>query len=218
MCPAFPDPDYYGTSAPPDAHQPAASLPAAALAVRRTGGHRWFPRSLHADQRVRRPAVIPAASPRLRRRPSPWPSDRTLSARAEVGRHALSSGRALHPGPHPPGSSRFIAYGTSALVPVRTPSRLASRTRAIWQYWHVPSLSGLLPALTGTLQVRLPPASPNRCDGQAAKVSHLHSVTQRLAAHQRVNEDHRIHRIQRPGLPLSEFLDHAVGDPGDQVR
>jgi hypothetical protein len=62
-------------------------------------------------------------------------------------------------------SSRFIAYGTSALVPVSTPSRLASRTRTIWQYWHVPSLSGLLPTLPGVPRIRLPSASPSRCDG-----------------------------------------------------
>ena len=91
-------------------------------------------------------------------------------------------------------SGRFIAYGMSALVPVSTPSRLASRTRAIWQYWHVPSLSGLLPALPGVSRIRLPSASPSRCDGQAVQVSHLHSDTQRLVAHNGIDEQHRIHR------------------------
>jgi hypothetical protein len=36
--------------------------------------------------------------------------------------------------------------------------------------------------------------------------------------HQRVDEDHRIHPIQRPGLPLGQFLDDGVGDSRDQVR
>ena len=41
----------------------------------------------------------------------------------------------------------------------RTPSRLACRTRTVWQYRHVPSLSGPLPVLPGASQVRLPSAS-----------------------------------------------------------
>jgi hypothetical protein len=41
----------------------------------------------------------------------------------------------------------------------RTPSRLACRTRTVWQYRHVPSLSGPLPALPGASQVKLPSAS-----------------------------------------------------------
>jgi hypothetical protein len=38
------------------------------------------------------------------------------------------------------------------------------------------------PALPGVSRIGLPPASPGRCDGPAAKVSHLHSVQQRLVA------------------------------------
>lgn len=41
----------------------------------------------------------------------------------------------------------------------RTPLHHARRTRTIWQYWHVPALSGLLPALSGTTRIRLPSAS-----------------------------------------------------------
>jgi hypothetical protein len=85
MCPAFPDPNYYGASAPPEGHQSATDLPTTAPDGRREGDHGWFPRSPHTDRRGRRPAVIPAASPRLRRRPSPWPSNPALSARPEVG-------------------------------------------------------------------------------------------------------------------------------------
>jgi hypothetical protein len=74
---------------------------------------------------------------------------------------APPSGAAVHciPGPYPPGLSRFIAYGTSSLVPSRTPSRLASRTRPVWQSQAVPSWSGAAPILPGVPQVRLPSAS-----------------------------------------------------------
>jgi Protein of unknown function (DUF4240) len=57
----------------------------------------------------------------------------------------------------------------------RTPFRHARRTRPIWQYWHVPALSGPLPALPGTTRIRLPSATPPCCDRTEAKVSHLHS-------------------------------------------
>ncbi len=40
----------------------------------------------------------------------------------------------------------------------RTPSRLASRTRAVWQYQPVPALSGLLPTLPGVPRLRLLPS------------------------------------------------------------
>jgi hypothetical protein len=36
--------------------------------------------------------------------------------------------------------------------------------------------------------------------------------------HQRIDEDHRVDAVQRPGLPLRELVHHRVSDPGDQVR
>jgi hypothetical protein len=41
---------------------------------------------------------------------------------------------------------------------------------------------GLLPTLTGVSRIRLPQLLPGRCDGQAVKVSHPHSVRERLVA------------------------------------
>src|SRR4029453_2487029 len=76
--------------------------------------------------------------------------------------------RALLPGPYPPGWSRFWTYGGlttgSALL---TPSRLACRTRAVWQYRPVPSLSGLLPPSpapprSGCPQLQRPAATGRR--------------------------------------------------------
>src|SRR5207253_2987641 len=34
---------------------------------------------------------------------------------------------------------------------------------------------------------------------------------------QRVKEDHRIDRVERPDLPFPHLLEHGVGDPADQV-
>ena len=64
-----------------------------------------------------------------------------------------------------------------------TPSDLASRTRIVWQCRPVPTLPRLLPALSGDPRIRLPPASPDRCDGPAVEPFHLHPNTQRLVAH-----------------------------------
>ena len=63
------------------------------------------------------------------------------------------------------------------------PSDLASRTRHVWQYHAVPALSGLLPTLPTVPWIRLPPASPGRCDDPAVAVSHPHTITRHLVAH-----------------------------------
>jgi hypothetical protein len=56
-----------------------------------------------------------------------------------------------------------------------TPSRLACRTRAVWQYRPAPSLSGLLPPTPCASRARLPPASATRCDGPQSDIS-THSI------------------------------------------
>jgi hypothetical protein len=110
------------------------------------------------------PDSVPAASPRLRRRHSPWPPGRAAT--------------------DPPGSSPPVMRDECAPLPAqirqvragdslrdvnvgssRTPLRLARRTRSIWQYWTVPALSRLLPPSpappgSGCRQLRSP-----RCDG-----------------------------------------------------
>ena len=58
------------------------------------------------------------------------------------------------------------------------PSRLACRTRTVWQYRHVPSLSGLLPP-PRHLPVQLPPASARplrRPDGGVLSPPHGHKA------------------------------------------
>src|SRR5918993_1451123 len=57
------------------------------------------------------------------------------------------------------------------------PGRLAVPAR--------PAVVAAAPTLPGVSPLRLPPASPARCDGPATKVSHLHPVnTRRLVAHE----------------------------------
>ena len=51
-----------------------------------------------------------------------------------------------------------------------------------------PGFVGAAPTLPGTSRIRLPPASPPCCDRTAAKVSHLHSSSRRLTAHEHVTE------------------------------
>ena len=68
-------------------------------------------------------AFTPTASPRLRRRPSPWPPHRTSHPASEL----ISTGRtgpdhALHTGPYPSGLSRHWTYGASDSGSSRTPS------------------------------------------------------------------------------------------------
>ena len=112
------------------------------------------------------PSYTPAASPGVRRSPSPWPPHRPLQTGCGVARRHRD-GRALLTGPHPPGSGparrlRSVNAGSS-----RTPSRLACRTRPVWQCRPVPALSGLLPPLrasprSGCPQLRRPAATGRR--------------------------------------------------------
>ena len=53
------------------------------------------------------------------------------------------------------------------------PSGLVRPTRAIWQSWHVPALSALLPALPGTSRIRLRSASTGLLRQPGAKAFHL---------------------------------------------
>ena len=89
---------------------------------RAVGRRRAFPASPWRDEAEGSPARVPtfttdrltgwvssfspAASPRLRRRPSPWPPVGRLLTDAESSA-TTRDGRALLTGPHPPGSSRL---------------------------------------------------------------------------------------------------------------
>jgi hypothetical protein len=57
-----------------------------------------------------------------------------------------------------------------------TPSGLACRTRLVWQYRAVPTLSGLLAASPAFPGPGCPHLHPDRCDGPTTKDSHIHTV------------------------------------------
>ena len=144
MCRAFPGSDYYGASAPSRGHQPATGLPC--LRPDRVSGARAAGDGSHVhratDRRGRRPADAPAASPRLRRSSSPWPPRRSMEVGFGVGRRRdEDDGHALHPGPHPPGWSRYHVYEALTLVPLvrllvslagPAPSGSTSASRHCW--------------------------------------------------------------------------------------
>jgi hypothetical protein len=146
MWPAFPTSDYYGGSVPSHDQQPTAGLPATGLDSRRGGrsqdgshvhhqpvdgvGAQLFPGSLATGT----PQTFPVAS---------WPAS---STGVRVALPRCWSGVRCCPAPIRQISSRLLSCGVPPLVPARrTPSRLACRARAVWQYRPVPSLSGLLP-------------------------------------------------------------------------
>jgi len=94
----------------------------------------WFPRSLSNRSTGSVPSYAPATSPRLRRRPSPWPPDRRHQpAKESPRRYCFVSARC---------SAALIrqvrAAGSLEKLPVagssRTPFCITSRTRTIWQY------------------------------------------------------------------------------------
>src|SRR5262249_8591976 len=76
--------DYYETSAPSHGPQPATSLPTARPDAWQPGDRGWFPRSPHHRSTRSALSYTPTASPRLRRRPSPWPPHRLLHTASEL--------------------------------------------------------------------------------------------------------------------------------------
>lgn len=158
MWPAFPASDYYGSSAPSRRHQPTTDLPA------HTTEEEWV-RDRRDGSHVHRMTARPGRRPAM-----PLPLRHDYAAGIHRG---LPTGDINRPKEFPahPRRVRTAAQPTSArLEPVesieglstagfsRTPSELTCRTRAVWQYRPVPSLSGLLSTLTAVSQVRLPPA------------------------------------------------------------
>jgi hypothetical protein len=80
------------------------------------GGHGSLPTFTTTRSTSEVPSYTPAASPGVRRSPSPWPPHRPLHTGCGVARR-YRDGRALLTGPDPPGWSRHVAYGASTLVP-----------------------------------------------------------------------------------------------------
>jgi hypothetical protein len=128
------------------------------------------------------PDYAPAASLRVRRRPSPQPPEQLMPTAPGVPRRPKARQVRAASSPDPPGSSWRRIKGMSHAGSSRTPLRSASRTQTIWQCWPVPALSGLLPPSpappgSGCPQLHRPAATRS-----AAEVSHLpsnHSASRR---------------------------------------
>ena len=97
----------------------------------------------------------PAASLRLRRSPSPWPSHRHRkpATKSTALKRSCAAPRPVSARFEPVTRLRSFTTGSS-----RIPSGLARRTRPVWPYRTVPALSALLPALPGVSRIRLRPA------------------------------------------------------------
>ena len=155
-------PDYYEASAPPAAISRHRACPPPRWKRDGKGRPRTVPTfTAHRSARPA-PSYTPAASPRLRRRLSARPPHRLLEPATELTR-LLGSGHVLHPGPYPPDWSRAAPLrGFHHWFTRVTPSDLASRTRAVWQYQPVPTLSRLLPpspAIPGSGCLQLHPTA-----------------------------------------------------------
>lgn len=152
--------DYYEASAPPRGPRSATDLPPPlGLAARRKGNPGMVPtftmRSIGQGGTRLYPGSIATATPQAFTVASP-PTE--LDGFGVQTPHAASG--ALHTGPYPPGwSTASRLRGFEHRFTLVAPSDLARRTRAVWQFRHVPSLSGPLATLTGVPRLRLPPAS-----------------------------------------------------------
>ena len=92
------------------------------------------------------PSCAPTASPRVRRRPSSRPPRQTKLLSDGVASRMIDGGRALLPGPDPPGFEPVrVLRGFNHWFTCVTPLCLARRTPAIWWCWPIPALTGLLP-------------------------------------------------------------------------
>lgn len=124
------------------------------------GDRGWFPRS-RCDRSIREaPSSTPAASPRLRRRPSARPPHRQNytaweSTTCTMPASSCTADRRRSARFEPASRLRNFHHWFTHIAP----SDLARRARTVWQYRHIPPSSGPLATLPGVPRVRLPPAS-----------------------------------------------------------
>lgn len=185
----------------PSADDGPAPLPTGCREVRAAPGR--FPRSPPSVRRVSRPAL-----PRQHRHAYAAGIQRDLRPRhsqSELESPPRPPVACTASGPYPPGWSRYNDYGASSTGSSRTASRLACRTRTVWQCQYVPALSGPLAILPRVSAVRLPSASSPCCDRATAEVFHLHPEWWRL----RGARERRCIRCRR----RVRECDHRAGPP-----
>jgi hypothetical protein len=167
MCPAFPDSDYYGPSAPFRRHQLTVHLPAATLDGRPDGRPRNGSRVHHVPVGGIGAQLFPCSLVTGTPQTFPVTPETTLPAasgsRIPVNRSAPAAARPISTRLEPVPRLRGFNHWFTRV----TPLRLACRTRAVWWCRPVPSLSGLLPARRCTSSHGLPSATPTCCDRPA---------------------------------------------------
>jgi len=165
MWPAFPTSDYCEGSAPTPSQRPTTDLPA-------TGRLAEWRGRLSAGSHVHRITGRRRWCPAIPLQPRHGYAAGLLCGLRVEG-HCLGHGVARSTVERACTADRPISARLQPVHRLRgfhhwfaraTPSRLACRTRPIWQCWTVPSLSGLLSACTCISRLRLPPASPICCD------------------------------------------------------
>ena len=176
-------PDYYGASAPPSGQQLATSLPTTRPAAWQLGRPRVVPTftrsSIGQAGAQLYPGSIATPTPQGFNVASPPPAAHGFG----VDPRQLPAVTHCTPGPYPPDLSQALVTRLQPLIHFRYATGLASRTRTVWQYRHVPALSGLLPTLTSVPQIRLPPASIRPLRRPKRKGLSPLSTIQRLVAH-----------------------------------
>jgi hypothetical protein len=175
MCRALPGSEYYGGSAPPGPFSCRCAYPGQRAGCPPAGNRdRAVPVFTAARSAEEEPGCVPAASPQVRRRPSPWPpgtADLNGPGSSRRERKQRDAPRPAHIRQIRAGlqvkdvKRRFLSYSSPPRSP--GPPHLAVLER--------PGFVGAAPTLPGTTRIRLPPAPPPCCDRTEAKVSHLHS-------------------------------------------
>jgi hypothetical protein len=162
MCTPLACSDYYGHSATTRHQQRTTHLPT----TRRWGGRPRVASHVHHHP-VDEVGVqlYPGSLARGTPQPFPlasWPATTyRLRSRSPPSRRACTADRPRSARLEPARRLRSVNAGSS-----RTPSRLACRTRAVWQYRPVPALSGLLPPSRASPQSGCPQLHRPAATGQ----------------------------------------------------
>ena len=187
------------------------ACPLAAWLAGREGGPRMVPTFTMHRLTGSAPSFSPAASPRVRRRPSPWPPGRRSPPASEspttlIGRtraavpahiHQIGAGSPLEGVHH-----WFLSYTFPSCLP--DPGRLAVPTR--------PVVVGAAPTLPCASRVRLPPASPSLLRQADGGVLSSPPGSWRLVAHEIIGVS------DRDRAARLDALIRAVTGSGDRLH
>jgi hypothetical protein len=162
------------------------------------------------------PGCVPAASPRVRRRHFPWPTGAAIIHRPGSSRRFRKRRDAPRPAQIRQVRAGGPVEGRNNAGSSRTPFRHARRTRAIWQYWHVPALSGLLPPSpappgSGCPQLHQPAATGQRRRSLTSTRTSSASRRKRKSRQSPCSWQATHHPHPQPAEPVLAESDHPAG-------